>query len=73
MTKNWRDVVLNEKDTLEKAISVIDTGGKRIAVVLAKDDLLLGTVTDGDVRRGLLNNFGMDIPVSKIMNIKAIT
>jgi len=73
MTKNWREVVLNEKDTLEKAISIIDSGGKRIAIVLAKDDLLLGTVTDGDIRRGLLNNLGMDIPVSKIMNANPVT
>ena len=29
---------------------------------------LLGTLTDGDIRRGLLNGFSLDSPVELLMN-----
>ena len=60
MTDDWRDVVLSVTDTLEKAIAVLDSGGIRIAIVLGDNNTLLGTITDGDIRRGLLNHLSMD-------------
>ena len=66
--KSWTEILLDTDDTLEKTIKVLQYGGKRIALVVDKNRKLLGTVTDGDIRRGLLNNATMQSPVKAFMN-----
>jgi dTDP-glucose pyrophosphorylase len=73
MTDDWRDVVLKATDTLKKSISVLDAGGIRVALVLMESGELLGTITDGDIRRALLKNLSMDVSVTEVMNKKPIT
>lgn len=65
---DWRDIVLKSEDTLETAINVLQVGGKRVAVVLDDNGKLLGTVTDGDVRRALIKQYGMDGLITAVMN-----
>jgi predicted transcriptional regulator len=38
-----------------EAMRVIDLGSAQIALVVDSENRLLGTLTDGDIRRGLLN------------------
>ncbi len=55
------------------ALSVVDAGVRRgvyMALVVDESNRFLGTVTDGDVRRGLLRGVTMDMPVSSVMNAK---
>lgn len=63
----WKTVAVTPNTPLEKAISVMDKGGLGIVLVTEADDVLCGTVTDGDVRRALLRHKTMDTPVSEIM------
>lgn len=51
-------------DTLE----IIDRNARQIALVADENDKLLGTVTDGDIRRGLLKGKALQDPISMIMN-----
>ncbi len=53
--------------TIRDAIRVIDEGAAQIALVVAHDGVLLGTITDGDVRRGLLGGLSLDSPASEVM------
>lgn len=66
-SENWKRISLNPEDTLSKAITVLDEGGMRIALVVGKSGKLLGTITDGDVRRALLRHLGMDALVTEVM------
>jgi dTDP-glucose pyrophosphorylase len=50
------------------AIKSIDAGGIQIAIIADEGGTLLGTVTDGDVRRGLLRGVTLDQPVKSVMN-----
>jgi dTDP-glucose pyrophosphorylase len=59
---------LTETATLHAAIERIEDSPGKVALVVDPDRHLLGTVTDGDIRRALLAGIGMDAPVSKIMN-----
>ena len=69
MIKNeWRKVLLAPEDLLEHAIKVLNESGHRIVLVSDESDMLLGTVTDGDIRRALINQLSMESPVSLIMN-----
>lgn len=65
---NFRDIVLASSTTIRSAMRVLDKGSLRIALVCDSNNNLLGTVTDGDIRRSLLNNADMDDPVFNVMN-----
>ena len=45
--------IINKNCTIKQAISAIDLGGLKIAIVLDENSKLIGTVCDGDIRRGL--------------------
>jgi len=49
------------------AIQAIERGGAQIAIVVDENRRLLGTVTDGDVRRALLRGQALTDPVRTIM------
>jgi dTDP-glucose pyrophosphorylase/CBS domain-containing protein len=57
--------------TVRDAITSIDRSA-RISVALILDDAgkLLGVLTDGDVRRGILAGVGLDAPVTELVAIK---
>jgi len=71
--KNWRSTLIAAADSIRHAIEVIDASGLQIALVVDVADHLLGTVTDGDVRRGLLRGLDLTKPVSEIMNAHPVT
>lgn len=71
--KPWRKALVNSNVTLEQAIKVLDKGALRIALIVAEGDKLLGTLTDGDVRRALLKHLPLNTPVTEVMNIKPKT
>ena len=59
--------LIYEKGDIKKAISAIEKGGLKIALVLNNKNQLLGTICDGDIRRGLLKGFTLDSPLSNIV------
>ncbi len=58
-------------DTLRDAVSRIDAMRLGIALVVDAEGRLIGTVTDGDVRRAVLANVGLDRPVQAVLDRKA--
>ena len=52
--KDWRAIRLGPAASIREAMRVIDTGAVGIALICDDDDRLLGTVSDGDIRRALL-------------------
>lgn len=52
--------------TIKEALNIIDTGAIKIAIVVDQDDTLLGTITDGDIRRAILKGMSLDDPISEI-------
>jgi dTDP-glucose pyrophosphorylase len=51
---NISQICLLTNSTLGEALNVIDSGAVKIALVVDRDNKLLGTLSDGDIRRGLL-------------------
>ena len=64
---NWKSALVSPNATLEQAISVIDAGALGIAIVVDDHQRLLGTLTDGDIRRALLRHLSLDIAVGDVM------
>lgn len=54
--------------SLMDAVRAIEASRRRMAIVVAGDGALLGTITDGDIRRHLLAGGSLDALVSKAMN-----
>ncbi len=65
---DWKTIVVAPSATVQDAIRVIDRGGVQFALVTDEAFRLLGVVTDGDVRRGLLRSVTLDAPASEIMS-----
>ena len=65
--KNYKSILLKPTSTIKEALKVIDSGAIQIALVIDKDEKLLGTVTDGDIRRGLLNNLSLSDSIKTII------
>jgi dTDP-glucose pyrophosphorylase len=68
-----KKIRLSENDVMHTAIETLDRAAVRIALVMDETNRLLGTITDGDIRRALLKHMGMDTPVSLIMNAAPTT
>ena len=66
--KSWRNALVKSDASLEQAIEVLDKAALRIALVVDNEERLLGTLTDGDVRRALLKHLPLDTPVNRVMN-----
>lgn len=58
--KNIEHLLITENITIKEALKVIDKGAIRIALVVDENNKLLGTLNDGDIRRGLLKNYTLD-------------
>ena len=50
------------------AMKVIELNDAKVALVVNEENELLGTVTDGDIRRALIRNASVSSPVSQVMN-----
>ncbi|ASG69047.1 alcohol dehydrogenase [Francisella halioticida] len=53
--------------TIREALKVINSGSMQIAVVTKSNGELIGTLTDGDIRRGFLNGLNMDSSIETIV------
>jgi len=53
-----------------EAMRIIDKGAAQIALVIDEHQRLLGTLTDGDIRRGLLYGETLEAPAERLMNRK---
>jgi len=67
VTKEISNYFVDKDRSIYDTISVISQGAAQIALVVDSDQRLLGTVTDGDIRRGLLKGESLEKPVEQIM------
>ena len=65
MNKNY-NYIIHRQTTIEEALKIIDSGAKRIAVVIDENEKVIGTLTDGDIRRGLLGGLSLESEIQGI-------
>lgn len=65
--KQWELTLVDPECSMEKAIATLDQVAVRIVMVVDRERRLLGTLTDGDVRRALLKQRPLSTPVSEVM------
>ncbi|OGR20666.1 MAG: alcohol dehydrogenase [Desulfobacula sp. RIFOXYA12_FULL_46_16] len=71
--KDWKKTLVGPETSIKETIAVIDKSALQIAVVVDADNKLLGTVTDGDIRRGILKGISLEEPVKRIFYVSPLT
>lgn len=61
-------ITLRAHQPISDAVACIDASGGEIALVIDESGRLLGTITDGDIRRGILNGATLETGAGQIMN-----
>lgn len=67
---DWKSILVQAGDSIHSVLNVIDKEALRVALVVDAQNCLLGVVTDGDVRRGILKGISIKASVSEVMNVK---
>jgi len=65
--RNWKEIIITAETSIIDSLEIIDRGALQIALVVDDEDKLIGTVTDGDIRRGILKGISLHSPVKEIM------
>ena len=68
---NYRNLLIQSDKTIFDAIKIIDSTDYRSCFVVNKSYKLLGSITDGDIRKYLINDSSADVllqPISICMN-----
>jgi len=62
------EISIGPEHSVLEAMKIIDLGAAQIVLVVDDQQRLLGTLTDGDIRRGLLHGMNLDMAVERVMN-----
>ena len=54
MIRDVNKIILHKNDSILKALELLDLYALRIVLVVDDNNHLIGSITDGDIRRGLL-------------------
>lgn len=68
MSKDWRKAVVDRDITIQEALEVINEEALGIVFVVDGDMVLNAVITDGDIRRGLLNGKTLSDKICTIQN-----
>lgn len=67
MSHNWKNILVSPSKSIQEVLKIIDKEALKLALVVDGENKLLGTVTDGDIRRALINDNPLNTAVSDIM------
>jgi len=67
-----KNIIVNQNISIRDALKIIDKNSKQICLIV-ENEKLIGTLTDGDIRRGLLNGLDLDSSIKSIIFTKPTT
>lgn len=65
---SWRRAMLPQSATVQDAILNLDDVAIQIVLVCDQSNVLIGTLSDGDIRRGLLKGLELSSPIESIIH-----
>lgn len=68
----WKKTALLTNSTISQAIGVLNDVGLKIVLVTDDKGVLHGTISDGDIRRGLISGLTLSSPIKKIINYQPL-
>jgi dTDP-glucose pyrophosphorylase len=64
----WQNTVVPLDSIMAEAVKKLNTFQFKLVMVADSKNKLLGTISDGDIRRGLLSGYNLETSIDKIMN-----
>ena len=64
---SWSNTLLVEDVTIQQVISNLSESAFQISLIVSQEGTLLGILTDGDIRRGLLRDLNINSFVNEII------
>lgn len=68
----WEKTLLAPDATIQDAIQSLVNSSQQIVLVVSEGNEFVGTLTDGDIRRGLLSGLNLESSVKSIVNQNAL-
>lgn len=68
----WRKAILPVHSSIEQAVRNLDQVAIRIVLVINERGELEGTISDGDIRRGLLKGLDLKSPIANVIHRNAL-
>lgn len=65
---NFKEILVDESATIDEALLTINSNDLQAAIVISNDKKIIGTITDGDIRRSLIKKIQLSENVTKVMN-----
>ena len=72
-SRNWTDSVLEEGGKIKDVIESLNLSSSQVALVVGKNKKFIGIITDGDLRRSLINGNTIEDDFSLLVNKNPIT
>ena len=70
--KLWSSAILPVDSNIEQVINVLNEAALKIVLVTDTNGVLVGTISDGDIRRGLLKGLNLTSPIESVIHHGAI-
>jgi dTDP-glucose pyrophosphorylase len=67
-THSWRTTLVSLGATLQDAITSLEVSGLQIVLAVGPDDKLVGTLTDGDIRRAFLRGLRLENAIDEVVH-----
>ena len=64
---NWREALLSSCASIRDAIRCLNDNALQIVIIVDAQDAMIGSVTDGDIRRALIRGETLDASIRNIM------
>jgi Nucleotidyl transferase/CBS domain len=68
----WRQAILPANATIQQAIRNLDQVSIKIVLIVNEAVELEGTISDGDIRRGLLKGLDLNSPIESVIHRNAL-
>lgn len=65
--KSAEKIKISIDSKIKQALNALSKGAMKIVLVVDKDNKLIGTLTDGDIRRGFLKGLSLTSPIESIV------
>ena len=72
MKKNLEKLLVYKGYTIRQVLEVLDAGAKGIVLFVDQDRKLIGTITDGDIRRAILKGIALDQDIEGVAHRRPI-
>jgi len=63
-----KNILISPNTTIKKTLYIIDEGAIKLAIVVDENNKLLGTISDGDIRRAILKSYSLEDKIDTIYN-----